>query len=349
MKNFKSLFNKTSLAILISAFVVSCKSDKPVIQPESKSVFLNSSSNVIVVNEGVFPFGNASISFLDGKTGEVNADIFKSTNNRDLGDVAQSAVTINGRLYVVVNNSKKIEVLDKNNFRSLGTITGLTAPRYIVGVGNSKAYVSDIYSNQISVVDLNTLQITKTIYCSGWSEQMIYHLGKVYVTNYWKSYLYEIDPSKDVISDSIFIGKGAQSLVADKNDHLIISCGGYKIPQTDSKIIVLDLSTKKPVRVIPITNNYPSSLAINANRDSIYFLNTDVYKISITDVNIGPPFISSNSRQLYGMGLDIRSNQIFVADAIDYVQKGKVAVYSSGGNEMGSFDVGINPSGFCFY
>ncbi len=337
------------LFFLLGICLLSCKSDKPVIQPESNQVHLNSSSNVIVVNEGIFPFGNASVSFLDGKTGQVNADIFKSVNNRDLGDVAQSALTINGRLYVVVNNSKKIEVLDKNNFLSLGTITGLSTPRYMVGVGNSKAYVSDIYSNQISVVDLNTLQITKTISCPGWTEQMIYHLGKVYVTNYWKSYLYEIDPLRDIISDSIFIGQGAQSIVADKKDRLIIACGGYKIPQSDTKIVMLNLNTKKPDRIIPVSVNYPSSLAINANRDSVYFLNTNVYKISIDDLTIGSPFISAQNRQYYGLGLDVRSNQIFVADAIDYVQKGKVYVYSSGGNEVTNFDVGINPSGFCFY
>ncbi|MBC7389138.1 MAG: hypothetical protein H7329_08010 [Opitutaceae bacterium] len=348
MKIFKQLC-QLQIACLFCLILGSCKSDKPVVQPETNQVHLNSASNVVVVNEGIFPFGNASISFLDGKTGQVYADIFKSTNNRDLGDVAQSAITINGRLYVVVNNSKKLEVLDKNNFHSLGTITGLSTPRYMVGVSNSKAYVSDIYSNLISVVDLNSLQITKTISCPGWTEQMIYHLGKVYVTNYWKSYLYEIDPQKDMISDSIFIGQGAQSIVADKKDRLIIACGGYKIPQADTKIVILNLSTKKPERIIPVLVNYPSSLAINGNRDSIYFLNTAVYKISIDDIAIGSPFISAQNRQYYGLGLDTRSNQVFVADAIDYVQKGKVYVYSAGGNELATFEVGINPGGFCFY
>ena len=341
---------KTAFAgILLLTLLVSCKSDKPSPQPESLPISLSASSNVIIVNEGVFPFGNASVSFLEGKTGQLREDIFKTTNGRDLGDVAQSAVVINDKLYVVVNNSQKVEILDKNNFQSLGTITGLVSPRYMIGVGNSKAYVSDIYANSISVVDLNSLRVTKAIACTGWTEQMIYHLGKVYVCNYWKSYLYVIDPLKDNISDSIFIGQGAQSIVADKYDRLIVSCGGYQIPQSETKLVFVNLYQNKIEKSIPFAANYPSALAINAKRDSVYFLNTAVYKISVDDNSVGQPFVTAQNRQYYGIGFDAKANQLFVADAIDYVQKGKVYVYAASGRELTSFNVGINPGNFCFY
>jgi len=339
------------LLLLITCYLLltSCKSDKPNPRPDNPIISLPNSSNVIVVNEGGFQHDDASLSFLESKTGQLTQDIFKPINGRNLGDVAQSATIWNNRLYVVVNNSQKIEVLNLADFHSVGTISGFSSPRYFLPVGNSKAYVSDLYANAISVVDLNSLSIVKTIPCKGWTERMIYHLGKVYVTNYWQSYLYIIDPLTDTKSDSIFIGKGAQSIVSDKKDRLVVACGGYKTAQTDSKLVFVNSFEKKVEKTILFVKDYPSMLTTNAMKDSFYFINTDVFKLSVDDSQVGSPFTLAGSRKLYGLGLDIRSNQVFVSDVVDYVQIGKVYVYSSSGAELTKFDTGINPGNFCFY
>jgi hypothetical protein len=330
--------------------LTSCKSDKPNPRPDNPAITLpNSVSNILITNEGGYGRGNATLSYVNGKTGEVTSDVFKSVNGRDLGDVLQSAIVWNDKLYAVVNNSQKIEVMDASNFRSIGTISGFVSPRYMLPVSYSKAYVSDIYANTISVVDLNSLSIIKTIPCGGWTERMIYHLGKVYVTNYWQPYLYVIDPLTDAKSDSIFIGKGAQSLVADKNDRVIVACGGEKTSRADTRLVFVNPYQKRIEKTIPFGDGYPSALAINKTKDSLYFIKTDVYKISIESTEIGSAFVSGQSKVLYGLGVDIRTNQIFVSDVIDYAQIGKVYVYSSSGIELAKFDAGINPGNFCFY
>lgn len=338
-----------SLLLIANCLLTNCKSDKPNVRPENSVIVLSNSSNVVIVNEGGFQYGNASLSFVEGKTGRVTSDVFRSANGRDLGDVAQSATVWNNRLYVVVNNSKKIEVLDITSFHSIGTITGLVSPRYMLPVGNAKAYVTDLYSNTISVIDLNNFTVTKSIPCKGWTERMVYHLGKVYVTNYWQPYLYVIDPVTDTKTDSIYIGKGGQSIVTDKNDRIIVACGGEKTPRSDTRLVFVNAYNKTVERTIPFSTNYPSSLTINATKDSVYFLNTHVYKISVDDNQVGSPFIVKGTRQLYGLELDTRANQVFVSDAVDFVQIGKVYVYSASGTELARFDAGINPSSFCFY
>ena len=347
---YSLLLNSCYLLLATSYLTTSCKSDKPNVRPENSAITLASNaSNVLVVNEGNFQFGNASVSYLNGQSGQITSDIFNQKNNRAIGDVAQSATYWQNRVYVVVNNSQKIEVLDSKTFLSIGSISGFVSPRYMLPVSNRKAYVSDLYANAISVVDLASLSIIKTIPCNGWTEKMIFHLGKVYVTNYWQPYLYLIDPLTDTKSDSIYIGKGAQSIVADKNDQLIISCGGYRIPQSDSKIVFLNPTTKSISKTIAFADNNPSELAINATKDTIYYLKTDVFRIPITAQNTENAFIQAGARKWYGLGVDPVSNQVFVSDAVDYVQKGKVYIFSSSGTELAKFDAGINPNSFCFY
>ena len=47
-------------------------------------------------------------------------------------------------------------------------------------------------------------------------------------------------------------------------------------------------------------------------------------------------------------GVDPRTGEIYVADAVDYSQAGLVRRYSSDGKLIDQFRVGINPNGFAF-
>ena len=99
-------------------------------------------NGVFVTNEGQFLKGNGAVSFLDEQNNEVERDLFMKVNNRPLGDVVQSMTVHNGKAYVVVNNSEKIEIADANSFKEAGVINGLKLPRYAVGL-NNKLYVTE--------------------------------------------------------------------------------------------------------------------------------------------------------------------------------------------------------------
>ena len=60
-------------------------------------------------------------------------------------------------------------------------------------------------------------------------------------------------------------------------------------------------------------------------------------------------FLSGQGKSFYGLGIDKTTNEVFVADAVDYVQKGNIYVYSAAGNLQSQFKTGIIPNGFCFY
>ena len=83
--------------------------------------------------------------------------------------------------------------------------------------------------------------------------------------------------------------------------------------------------------------------------DTIYFLNNGVWRMSEND-SILPmtPLIASSGNSFYGLGIDAVRHEIYVSDAIDYVQKGKILRYYSDGTLKNSFLAGIIPGDFLF-
>ncbi|MES2778319.1 MAG: DUF5074 domain-containing protein, partial [Bacteroidota bacterium] len=61
--------------------------------------------SIMMINEGNFQFGNASLTVYDFNNDIVYPDVFENTNGRKLGDVFQSITVANGKAYLIVNNS----------------------------------------------------------------------------------------------------------------------------------------------------------------------------------------------------------------------------------------------------
>ncbi|MBL7918308.1 MAG: hypothetical protein JNM96_07905 [Bacteroidia bacterium] len=167
---------KIILAIIVVAFA-SCVKDKPN-KTVPTTVNLSAGKKVFIINEGNFMNANASVSLYDTGNESVVENYFYAQNNSALGDVAQSINKINNDYYIVVNNSGKIVVCNEY-FVVRRNISGLTSPRYIIPVSNQKAYVSDLYANAISIIDLNKGTKTGSIPCGGWTEKMVMLYNKV--------------------------------------------------------------------------------------------------------------------------------------------------------------------------
>ncbi|MCX6182375.1 MAG: YncE family protein [Bacteroidetes bacterium] len=340
MKSFHFLSIITSVI-----FCTSCIKDKP---PVDNSKVDTSSSGVYITNEGTFQFGNASVSYYNVADNAVQEDLFKPANNRDLGDVAQSMCIYNNKIYIVVNNSGKIEVVDSKTFLSQGTITGLTSPRYFVPVSDSKAYVSDFKSDKISIINLSNNTVSGNISCTGWTEEMIFSSGKVFVTNQRRNKLYVINTSADAITDSIVVGYGSNSIKEDKNGKLWVLCGGddnLKIAASLHCLNPLNLQVEQSFSII---SGSPWRLKTNGSKDTLYFLNNGVFMMPITGALPSQSFIPAGNKSFYGLGVDPVSGVIYVADAMDYVQKSTVYRYKSDGTLISSFKSGITSGDFYF-
>ena len=134
-----------------------------------------------IANEGGFTLGQASLSFLDIVEDTLYNNVFEAINGRPLGDVLQSVNYYKGKAYLIINNSRKIEVVDSITFQSLTTITDLNSPRELIGFQN-KLFITDLYSNQITVLDASNYELIDEIETGGWNSKMLIYKNQLFVT-----------------------------------------------------------------------------------------------------------------------------------------------------------------------
>ena len=147
-----------SIIISLALALSSCMDDD--LRPITE--FASSHDGVFIPCEGNFMYGNASLSYYDKTNKTVENQVFYRANGLPVGDVLQSVALRDSLAYLVVNNSGKIYVINKDNFKYSAKITDFVSPRYICFAA-SKAYVTDMYSRAIYVVNPRTNSIEKSI------------------------------------------------------------------------------------------------------------------------------------------------------------------------------------------
>lgn len=306
---------------------------------------------VFIANEGNYQFGNATLSIIDQNTNTVTENVFETVNKRKLGDVLQSVTVHKDLVYLIMNNSQKIEVINPANYTAVATINGFTSPRYMVAK-NEKAYVSEYYANAVRVIDLPSKKISKTITIPGWSEEMEWVGDELFVCNANRDKIYVINTTMDEIKDSISVGMEPVSISADAVGKLWVLCKGNKTKSINPALIKIDIATKV-VELNLKAGNYEdgaSKLRMSADKKQFFWISGSVFSMSVFDNQIPiVPFVLNNGNAFYGLGVDPYKNEVYVSDAIDYVQKSTVLRFSINGSPKGQFKAGINTGNFAFY
>ncbi len=339
---------KNLVIFIVFITVSACVKDKPntTVAP---SIQLTTNKKVYVVNEGNFMNSNSSVSLYDPGSSQVIEDFYKTQNNFNLGDVAQSVTKANSDFYVVVNNSGKIVVCD-NNFKFKATISGLTSPRFLLPISNSKAYVSDLYANVINVINLNSNSISGTIPCNGWTEKMILIYNKAFITNMKTNYVYIVNTLNDTKADSINVGPSTGNILIDKNDKVWVLSAGTATSGINASLKKINAITNLVETTISFAvGDAPSALCMNKTKDTLYFLNNGIYQMPISAVTLPPAaLINKGNKNFYGLGINPNDYTIYAADALDYIQKSNVYIFDISGNQKSFFKAGINSNGFYF-
>ena len=345
---------KTSqnIALVILVFLC-CSCDKKASDPDVNSLasYLKG-DGVFVINEGNFMAGNGSLSFYSYSAGVIYNNVFSLANGRPLGDVPNSMVISGNTGYIVVNNSGKIEVVDKSTLQSLKTIDGLNSPRNIILINTDKAYVSSLYSNSLAIIDLKTNSVSGSVNIRRSSEAIVLFNNKVYVSSWYMGKdIMVLNATTDKVIDSIEVAPAPESMVLDKNNKLwILSSGDYSGNNFAALTIVNTLSDKIEKQFLfPSKLVHPSSLQINITKDTIYYINNDLWRMGIQSLALpDKPIRQSAGRSIYKLGADPRNRRIFYTDAMDYQLKGYVLQINPNGLPVDSCRADIIPGSFCF-
>ncbi len=352
-----SLFIRSLFIVHLSLFLtlVSCKKD-PTPDPSPTNT-INFQEGIFISNEGTFNWGNASLSFYDSVKDSLYNNLFQSINGRPIGDVFQSIYEKGDYLYLIVNNSQTIEVIHKSTLESVATIETPHKGRYLQAVNDSIAYLTNIFSDDITIINLSNHSVLGSIpsecphddpYLCG-NEQMVLLNNTLYVINRSNDQLWAIHPEDHSIISEITVGKNPVNLLADKNGHLWILCDGLFGADYPS-LYQIDPSTNPPNilknLVFPNINDFPSRLSINTTGEKLYFLNEVVYQLDINDNSLPSfPIISANGGSLYGLG--ITQDHLYISDALDFTQNGIIYQYNLADYSLTKeFKAGIIPNGF---
>ncbi len=348
-------FNKNLFLYFIILVAFSSCETQPVITPDYPAI-INPKGGLFILNEGNFQFGNATLDYYDFESQILSTNAFETTNNRKLGDVLQAMTSVGNTGYLVVNNSQKIEVINMDNLQSIATITGFVSPRFIYIYGTQKAYVSEYYNGGVKVVDLNTNQITETIPLAASCDELLVNKGKLYVTASNKKLVYVINTQSNVVMDSIEVAYGPNSLVVDKEGYLWVLSAGRNINgfpplngalqkiDTDADSVLVSYSLSRQ------SDHGPIKLRSNAKRDMLYWINENIYNYAINNgTPSSSPWLASHNNNFWGLNFDSLTDEIYVSDAVDYVQKSIINRYDEQANLRGTFKGGIITSAFYFY
>ncbi len=337
--------------ILTTLIAGSCvkKEDSGILDPEESLIAGNV---VFIINEGNFMWGNGSISYFSYDSTEIFNNVFETINERPLGDVPNSMVISEDYAYIVVNNSGKIEVVRKNSLKSVATITGLISPRSIAVIDNNKAYVSSLYSDSLTIINLKDNTISGYVNVRRTSESILVSGKKAFVSNwYGGNEVVVINTDLDKMIDSIVVGKEPESMVIDKEYTLWVLCNGGWARENFAELVGINVHTHEIIKrhTFPSILDSPSCLQTDGDGDTLFFLDNGIKRMEIDATELpATPLIKEGNRFFYKLGINHVNGDILVTDAVDYQQNGFVLIYNENGDSVASYQAGIIPGSMCF-
>lgn len=350
----KSLFFLLLCCLLFSA----CTEEPPITEAGLYS------EGVFTVNEGIFGQTSGTITYYNRTNGTTENKIFKQANSRDLGDVVQSMSFHNGKAYIVVNNSNKIEVADENTFEERAQITGLRLPRYFLASSLDKAYVSewgaDGLTGTIAVLDLENHSVVRRISVGVGPERLLLKNGKLYITHVGgydsNNTITVINVANDQIETTISVLDKPSACVEDIDGFIWVACAGKVAYSTYPTIDVANSTESGLVKIDPTTNsivqtvsfgkgNPIGNLIINSNtKNELYYSRSGtVWKYgSVSGVEE-----ALFSGSFYGLGFDPTGNYIYAATSVG-VNAAEAQRYDTNGDLIDAYTVGVFANGFVF-
>lgn len=345
--------------LLVLLVFTGCKKEKPKDPSDTPTVLKN---GMIVLCEGLFQQNNAALSWVNFADGSSDDLFFTNKTGRFLGDTGNDLEQYGNKIYIVVNVSSTIEVLDKstgNPIKQISMMNGTVAkqPRSIVFHG-SNAFIT-CFDGYVDVLDTASLIITQRIQVGSNPEGLSIANSKLYVANSGGLNSPNVDSTVSVINlttfqeiEKITVGKNPGTVVTDsEGDIYVISRGNYStIP---SRMVKINSQTDEVETTFSFNASGIERMGTNL-LISYYDYSNSTSNVALFDAiseTISNPSLINDSQFTTLFGVEYRSsnNKIYCLDAMGYTNTGYVRVFSASGVYETSYHVGLNPNNILFY
>ncbi len=314
-----------------------------------------SAKGVYVVNEGDWGRGNATLTYYDLETFQAYTDVFSAVNGRPLGDVGNEIVTREGKGYIVVNNSDRIEIIDLATYRSEGTISlpAGSSPRQIAFAGDSLLLVTALYDNSVLLFGLTGGQMLGRIPVGANPEGIVVTNGKAYVANSGVgsgNTMSVISLATRTVTATVTVGDNPSGVALSGDGKVFVVCGGfyndYSNPNDDTPATVAVVNPQSDAVIARLQiGGHASAIAISADGQG-YVPTTDrVVMIDTRSRTVTGTFLTGS---FYGIGVEQVSGDVYLTDPKNYVLPGEVLVYAANGQFRTRFPAGVIPGSIAF-
>ncbi len=334
------------LLLPVVLLLVSCGSNEPDYTPPG-----NGKNGYLIINEGLYGQNNSSLTFYDIENDKVYQNVYAAANNgNDLGDTANDFAQCCGKGFVVLDKSKKIEIIDLNNFQSLGFIdfTDYGSPRDIVIYDSLRAFVTTL-SNLVVEINPSKASITTSVQVGDLPEDLVLCNGKLFVANSGfgiGNTVSVIDITNNSVIREISVWKNPRFAASDENYVYIVSTGEY-VPPGLGAITKINSETLTPEDTLFIDENPGKAKIINHDLFVIY--GEGIAKISLDTFTLADSVfipgseVNSISNVIYSLAYDDERERFLVGNPKDFMQNGEIVVFDKNRTELFRFKCGLNP------
>lgn len=221
---------RISIFFMVLLLMMSCRKEEPIIPSTDTDVTQGTSTENIqgffLLNEGNMGNNKATLDYFDYEKGIYTKNIYAERNPgivKELGDVGNDLQIYGNKLYAVINCSHFVEVMDVETAKHIAQIS-IPNCRYMA-FDKGYAYVSS-YAGPVQI-DPNA------------------RLG----------YVAKVDTVTLQVVAECTVGYQPEEMVISGNKLYIANSGGYRVPNYDNTVSVIDLETFTEIKKIEVAIN----------------------------------------------------------------------------------------------
>ncbi len=253
--------------------------------------------------------------------------------------------------YVVNSGLNEIQVIGLNPLSTLSHIDigSGSNPWNIVFWNDSLAFVSELFTNQVALVNVQTGQVLQHISVGTGPEGMCIAGHELFVANsgfngsgYNPGEVTVIDLNSLQVVDTLHVAVNPQDVTADSLGHLLVACTGDYVTVSGS-VHIFDLNTLQPIDTVHTTTFITS---IRAMGDARFVLGTFGSGVLVYNQATGSFEVDTSNPLPGGPGIAIDADQnIYVTD----FNADSLRVFNSAYQRIAAYPVGDGPVSVAVY
>lgn len=362
-----------ALALLSALAFAACSDDDDniIIDPVETPV-----SSVYVINQGnKYSSIDGTIDRLGIDYGTTStdttytSDVFNAVNGQSLGSTPENAIVYGSHLYVPMNGSNILWVLNAKTLKIEKQIT-TQAPMWVTAF-NGKVFVTNyLEAGTVTCIDTLSLATTATVEVGPWPDFMCSTNGKIYVSisdgnNYSNGYVNGkrvsvLNASTCAKEKDITVGLNPGQLAADAEGNVfVVNRGDYGA--TPATVQRIDASTNAVSDVCEgslIATNGTVLYVANVVTDWTDWTNPQTVITyssydTTTGTKLGNNYLDEANLPAYPTSISIepKTGDFYVTSdqsSSGYSLQGYLYVYNKSGQLRHRYDVGVHPCGVAF-